>query len=449
MKILQYTLGLPPYRRGGLPQYSTDLSEELTKQGEDVTVLYPGKMRLKDSSKLQFKPKKSDYSFKVVEMMNPLPVSLGLGINEAKPYFGKRDKRDIKNFLTTLAPDVIHLHTLMGLPLEFLEIAHEHNIKIVYTTHDFYGLCPKMLELNPKDLLQSRECSYDCMLCKDGPSLNKIKVMQSHFYEKMKNTSLMKKIRQNQKKSISVVDISSKELGTVSQAEAYDRYLLRKYYLKMFNLIDKFHFNSNVSADYIRNFLPSAPGKVISITHKGLQDNRKNNNHKFNKDKIRFTYIGPYDQKKGFYLLGDVFKELSKNYSNFEVNFYGDILEQPIFKESWAINHGIIPKEKMNDVYKNTDVLIQPSLWHETFGFTILEALSQGTPCIVSNNVGAKDLLPTSWIFRNKSELIDKLISIISDSSSLNNMQKEVNQLFLQNKFNNHVSKVIAEVYKS
>ena len=76
MKILQYTLGLPPYRRGGLPQYSTDLSEELSEQGEDVTVLYPGKMGLKDSSKLQFKPKKSNYSFKVVELVNPLPVSL-------------------------------------------------------------------------------------------------------------------------------------------------------------------------------------------------------------------------------------------------------------------------------------------------------------------------------------------------------------------------------------
>ena len=350
--------------------------------------------------------------------------------------------------MTTLAPDVIHLHTLMGLPLEFLEIAHERNIKIVYTTHDFYGLCPKMLEPNSMDLLQSRECTYDCMLCKDGPSLNKIKIMQSHFYEKMKNTSLIKKIRQNQKKNISETNISSKESDPVSQAEVYDRYQLRKYYLKMFNLIDKFHFNSNVSADYIRNFLPNASGKVISITHKGLQDNRKNNNQKFNKDKIRFTYIGPYDQKKGFYLLGDIFKELSKKYSNFEVNFYGDILEQPIFKESWAKNHGIIPKEKMNEVYQNTDILVQPSLWHETFGFTILEALSQGVLCLVSKNVGAKDLVNKSMIFKTSDNLYTKLKFILENSKNLNYIYKNLFKQKLPLNFIKHSLTIKEKLYE-
>ena len=34
-----------------------------------------------------------------------------------------------------------------------------------------------------------------------------------------------------------------------------------------------------------------------------------------------------------------------------------------------------------------------PSVWYETFGFTVLEALSYGVPVIVSENVGAKDLL--------------------------------------------------------
>ena len=43
MKILQYTLGLPPFRRGGLPRYSTDLSEELSKDNE-VYLMYPGQI---------------------------------------------------------------------------------------------------------------------------------------------------------------------------------------------------------------------------------------------------------------------------------------------------------------------------------------------------------------------------------------------------------------------
>ena len=45
-------------------------------------------------------------------------------------------------------------------------------------------------------------------------------------------------------------------------------------------------------------------------------------------------------------------------------------------------------------IFVETDVLICPSVWYETFGYTVLEALSYGVPVIVSNHVGAKDIIP-------------------------------------------------------
>ena len=41
----------------------------------------------------------------------------------------------------------------------------------------------------------------------------------------------------------------------------------------------------------------------------------------------------------------------------------------------------------------DADCVILPSLWNETFGFTVLEALSYGVPVIVSSHVGAKDIV--------------------------------------------------------
>ena len=38
-------------------------------------------------------------------------------------------------------------------------------------------------------------------------------------------------------------------------------------------------------------------------------------------------------------------------------------------------------------------MLVAPSVWHETFGFTVLEALSYGIPVVISGTVGAKDIL--------------------------------------------------------
>lgn len=48
---------------------------------------------------------------------------------------------------------------------------------------------------------------------------------------------------------------------------------------------------------------------------------------------------------------------------------------------------------ELEQIFDQTDVLIVPSVWYETFGYTVLEALSFGVPVIITNTVGAKDIL--------------------------------------------------------
>lgn len=55
--------------------------------------------------------------------------------------------------------------------------------------------------------------------------------------------------------------------------------------------------------------------------------------------------------------------------------------------------HGRYSYESLKDIFNETDVLVVPSIWYETFGFTVLEALSCGVPVIISGTVGAKDVL--------------------------------------------------------
>lgn len=445
MKILQYTLGLPPYRRGGLPRYSTDLSTELARDNE-VVLLYPGRIPFKSSLELKFVLQESSYPFQVVEMLNPLPVSLGLGIKNSAPYMIKRKKENICTFLKTLNPDIIHIHTLMGLPIEFLEVAKELNIKTIYTTHDFYGLCPKMLTSNPKKLLKSRSCSFDCMLCKDGPSIKKIQVMQSKMYMYLKNTLLMKKIRQKQKgKIVDSPDTQNEEL--LSLREVTDRYELRMYYMRMFKLIEEFHFNSSVSEKYLKKYLPNVKGKVISITHKGIKRS-KTNLINFNKNIVNIGYIGPYDKKKGFFELIQVLNKVRGKNPNFEFHAYGDILKNDIFNKSWAKNHGIIASNQMNKVYRNIDILVMPSLWHETFGFTVLEALANNDVCLVSKNVGAKDLVRSECVFENQADLKKKIICFLNNPIDRINYEKEkIISRQLPIDFSDHVNDIYQKLY--
>lgn len=48
---------------------------------------------------------------------------------------------------------------------------------------------------------------------------------------------------------------------------------------------------------------------------------------------------------------------------------------------------------ELEKIFDETDVLIAPSMWYETFGYTVLEALSYGVPVIISGTVGTKDIL--------------------------------------------------------
>ena len=47
----------------------------------------------------------------------------------------------------------------------------------------------------------------------------------------------------------------------------------------------------------------------------------------------------------------------------------------------------------LKEIFSETDILLAPSLCYETFGYTVLEALCYGVPVIVSDNVGAKDIV--------------------------------------------------------
>ena len=66
MKIIEYTLGLPPYRRGGLPRYSLDLATELAKDN-DVYLLYPGQM-MPNAKTLKFVEVPTNFNFITYEM---------------------------------------------------------------------------------------------------------------------------------------------------------------------------------------------------------------------------------------------------------------------------------------------------------------------------------------------------------------------------------------------
>ena len=63
------------------------------------------------------------------------------------------------------------------------------------------------------------------------------------------------------------------------------------------------------------------------------------------------------------------------------------------------------------------DVLVVPSLWKETYGLVVPEAISYGVPVIVSENVGAKDILEkhpqTGFLYDGSKDGLKQIITEI------------------------------------
>lgn len=439
--ILHYTLGLPPYRSGGLTRYATDLMLEQVTKGYNVFLLYANAGIFSFQIK-SFKYEKMFSGINVYRLNCKLPISLLHGIKSPKSFIKSAiSEKEAESFLNQLNIKIIHIHTLMGLPIELLYAAKKLNIKIIYTTHDYFGLCLKVNFIDNSNCNCDKPSSEKCAKCNyNSPSnlLLKIRNNKSILSLKgiIKNKSFLYKINVNE--SIKESDFIIPQ-NTINQYEE-----LLSFYKELYNLTDLFHFNSSISYSIYKKYLPNLKGDIIYITHKGIQDKRT---IKRIKNNIKIGFIGSLDQYKGFPLLKKILIDLYKsNYVNWQLNVWGSIegtdSECPLIRYKGTFN-----KENEHLVYSNIDLLIVPSLCKETFSLVTIEALSYGVPVIVSDNVGAKDIISKYddyFIFRDEYEFHKILTNCLSDPKIIENYnQKIISQPFLFS-MNNHTKEMLA-----
>ena len=385
MRILHYSLGFPPYRSGGMIKFCMDLMEEQVKCGNEVSLLWPGEIRLL-GHKTHIMSRARYGEIQSYEIINPLPVSYDEGIQAFNAFTAEGDKEVYASFLRMLKPDVIHVHTLMGLHKNFLSAAKDRGIQVVFTAHDFFPICPKVTLFRHGQICDCAQSCEQCAKCNSTAlSLQKLAVLQSPIYRKFKNTVIIKALRKQHRDSF-LGDDRDQEPGRIAGlAEDYQN--LRNYYKSILSIVDVVHFNSTVTQRVYEQFFSLPNGRVISITHSAISDHRKTK--LFSPSLMRIRYLGPQSEAKGFYLLKTALDELWKTRHDFCL----DIHFSPVERSPYMNIHPRYSYNELEQIFDETDVLIAPSLLCETFGYTVLEALSYGVPAIISGNVGAKDIL--------------------------------------------------------
>ncbi|MCZ9310877.1 glycosyltransferase [Weissella koreensis] len=413
MKILHYTLGFPPERTGGLVKYSLDLINNQIEQGHEIVMLYPGRINLLRKNPYFKFGKRQNINY--AELINSLPLPL-IG-NVKKPQdFMKHAKIDMFiDFLETVKPDVIHIHTLMGIYSEFMEAAKSLNIKIVFTTHDYFGISPHpKMYLDGHDFVDDKEYDLWNNIRPYGSNTIKLRISQLSMYPKLRK--LAKNIKNS---SVSSDDTSERKNWSEKRDDDFQE--LKNYYFNMLKYIDVIHFNSSVSKSVYEKLLPNMDWKTatLPVSSQNVEVTGEINLNSHPVESI--AYIGPYTKEKGFFEFLKFANDFIVKGSNNKAFIMGDSGSVNV---SGINNLGPYDKKSLIKNLELVDLVILPSRWHETFGLIALEVLSTGTKVVVTTNMGVSDVLPEYMKINNIKEINIERISEYNFNVDILSMEK-------------------------
>lgn len=419
MAILHYTIGLPPGRNGGSVQYAYGLMTEQAKV-ESVYALICGDTLFRGLT-CKIKNCGSKNGIKLFKLTNPLTPTLIYGTST--PSLQYRDVNinynNIQNFINDNDIKIMHLHTLMGIHKDLVAFIKSLGVTIVYTSHDFHGICAHYNLIDFKGDLCESVSAERCAICNaNEPSDRFLRFANSSLYHFLKKSGVFSVLKKS--KHISSNGSENKNRVAFPKDKMKEYSELIDYYKDYFQLIDKFHFNSSQTSDVFRHFVPYVKGKVIPVVTSGIKDNRQ----PLKSNKVpKFGFIGSLNEYKGFSTLKKVIQDLNKEgYHDFKLLVYSG-QNIGIDPDCPAIEYkGTYRYSEISDVLYDLDCMIVPSKWYETFSLVTLESLAHGRPVIVSNHVGAKDIVATynkDLVFSTQTQLKNLIRNILDNQEWL------------------------------
>jgi glycosyltransferase involved in cell wall biosynthesis len=395
---------------GGVEVYVYNLAKALSKDNE-VFIFYP----VLDEKQKKYTIIEDSYNglhvYKII--MNDLPK-----VKYGELYDGALFHQFSK-IVEKIKPDVIHYHTLINLSMCLL--SPEVRVPKVFTTHDFWIMCPRVFLIRTDNsLCQGPEGGLLCVTCKD----------HSKGYKTSDNASFLEKLLHFKRRLISYNFENMMFNDKLSQHHLRDDYAQGKA-----KQVDLFVAPSKLYREIYINWCVE-PKKIIHSIY-GIDTSKFANFKKIPSEKIRFGFIGRVEKLKGVHLLVSAFNKLEAK--NVELKIYGKFTPESYEFEikSMVKNEnihfmGIFHNDALANVLSEFDVLILPSIVYENCPVVVEEALAVKIPVIVSNMGGAAELVRDGldgFHFErgNAQSLLEKVRLIIENTSILDKLKTTMN----------------------
>lgn len=314
--------------------------------------------------------------------------------------------------------DIYHIYNVFPLPAAGLYKLLGGKRPVIATLNNYAGFCPTASAIY--DECSKLSCRIKCL--NDSISFKQKNINTTFIYAYCVAYTLLINLSKRADKYIAISN------------KVKDIYVKYGYDDTKIIVIPEFMYLKRSNISNLKDGVPSVPIKLLYVgtlnVHKGVDLLIKALNilrKQYNYDCIYLTIVGTGDQ----------------NYED-----YCKTLVDEFNLGSFVKFLGRVSEHDLNILYSNHDIFIHPARWYEPFGRTIIEALSHGLPCIVSDTVSKDVIGDAGLLFKhdNVEDLVDKIVILLNNVELYKLLSK--NALKYINRFDiNHVGNEIIKLY--
>ena len=350
-RILMVTTYYPPYHLGGDALHVKLLTKELTKAGHDVYVVHlldPFYIK-RGREAVKEPPEPDSHIFSIKSPYGSLSIGKSYVFGYSR-YINKK----IKGIVEQVKPDVIHYHNIAGFGPSVFKIGSCFKI---YTAHDYWPIC----------------------------QMNNLLDYRNHFC-----------------KGPNYCSICSVLLKRPPQIWRYNNEALLNY-------VDCIICPSTYMANTLKD---NGISNRIVVLPNFVKKEKIGHYHKDAwKEKSYCLYVGILERHKGVIELINAYRNMKEINDNLIIVGRGSQVEKiasEALKDNRVHLSGWVSNDELGRLYANAKAVIIPSIWPENNPLVAIEALSYGTPIIVSNQGGLPEIaekIDSSLIFSSVSDI--------------------------------------------
>jgi glycosyltransferase involved in cell wall biosynthesis len=386
VKILFAAHQFFPDHRAGVEIVTLGLARELKARGHEPHV-FAAKRSIPGSDIRPYQTE--DYEFEGIPVRRVGRPEEGLSRPYRLNYRNDGMAREAREYVREIEPDIVHAMHLQGLSASVVPVFKELDVPVVFTTADFWTICP-VVDLRRHDgaLCTGPEVSH-CVRCIASRNPNP----RLRAAANLVPGAVLKVADGLSRTPLSRFSHALRQVGAVRERPAYIR--------------EKMEFADHVLAytRLTRDLLVSngiGAGKT-TVSHYGIDasDIAEAAKNRRQTPTLRLGFVGTLAPHKGCDILVQAFRMLPPELDT-TLAIHGDPERYPSFVEELralagedqrVTLHGSFSRGEIGRILSEIDVLVVPSRWYENAPGVIFEAFAARVPVVATDLGGMSDLV--------------------------------------------------------